>query len=133
MDTPERRFFVGDMKEPLFEETHGYFMGFFMKGKFLPDGSPADILTRDDVECAIMELSEYDPSKPHFHKIACEITYCLSGRLHLIVDQKDEIDLTENQFLVIQPGVVLQNPTNEPGTRIFVVKFPSIPSDKFYA
>lgn len=132
MDT-ERRFLVGNMSDPTFRETRGYFVGFFMRDKSLPDGSPADILTRDDVECAIMELPEHDLSKPHYHKKAYEVTFCLSGRLYLIVDQKDEIELATNQFLIIPPEVILQNPVNEPGTRVLVVKAPSVPNDKFYA
>lgn len=128
----QERYFKGDINSPEFKQTRGYFVGFFMRGKVAGDGSSMDILVRDDVECTIMELPEHDPSKPHFHKTGYEVTYCLSGRLHLIVDQKDEVDLAENQFLIIPPGVILQNPTNDPGTRIFVVKAPSIPNDKFY-
>ncbi len=133
-ETTERtRYFVGDMKSETFQATRGYFVGFFMAGKTSPEGESLDILTRQDVECAIMDLPERDESKPHYHKLGYEVTYCLSGWLHLIVDQSQEVDLTENQFLIIPPGTILQNPENAPGTRVFVVKAPSVPGDKYYA
>lgn len=126
----KQRCFIGSLDDPLFEGTKGYIIGFFMRGKVLPEGG--EMLIRDDVECAVMELPEIDLSPPHYHKLATELTCCISGRLHMIVEDA-EFDLDENQFMVIPPEVVSQNPSNSPGTKIFVVKVPSVPNDKFYA
>ncbi|MBI2595294.1 cupin domain-containing protein [Candidatus Daviesbacteria bacterium] len=114
------RFFKGNIKD--FDKNKGYFIGAFLKDP---------LLQREDLECAIMELPVIDESKPHYHKLMYEVTFVLSGRLRLIVDQKEEINLEENEFLVIPPGTVLQNPENAPGTKVFVVKTPSAPGDKF--
>lgn len=123
------RYFIGSLDDPLFADTKGYFMGGFMGRKILPEGG--NILVSEAIECAVMELPQIDPSPPHYHKLMTEITYCLSGRLHLIIEGEN-IELGENQFMVIPPEVVIQNPENDPGTRIFVVKVPSVPDDKFY-
>ena len=122
--------FIGSLDDSLFETTKGYLMGYFMRGKTLPEGG--EVLIRDDVECAVMTLPEIDLSPPHYHKLATELTYCISGRLHMIVGE-DEFDLGENQFMIIPPEVISQNPSNSPGTKIFVIKLPSVPNDKFYA
>lgn len=128
------RFFVGDITKPPFKDgLRGYFVGFFMRDKNTSCGENLDILGRDDVECAVTELPVRDDSRPHYHKIGYEITFCLSGKLSLIVDSIHRVELMENQFIVILAGTVLQNPQNNPGTRVFVVKVPSIPEDKYYA
>lgn len=129
----QSRYFVGDTKSETFKETRGYFVGFFLRGKVSTEGQSLDILGREDIECAVMDLPEVDSSPPHYHKLGYEITYCLSGKLHLIIDHKDRVDLSENQFLVIPPETVLQNPTNDSGTKVFVVRNISTPGDKYYA
>lgn len=121
--------FIGSLDNPLFKDTKGYLMGWFMRDKTLSEGG--EVLIRDDVECAVMGLPEINLDPPHYHKLATELTYCISGRLHMIVGDS-EFDLEENQFMVIPPNVFSQNPTNAPGTKIFVVKVPSVPDDKFY-
>lgn len=108
------------------EITGGYFMGAFMEGKGYPE------LNSSEVEVAVIALPLKDNSPPHFHKKMTEITYVVKGTLHLIVDGND-IDLKQGEFLVVHPGSVLQNPSNEPETKVFVIKIPSIPGDKFYA
>ena len=122
------RYFIGDLDDPTFQIMRGYFVGHFMRDKGF------DILARTDVECAVMILPEIDLSPPHYHKLATELTYCISGTLHMIIGEfgEDEFDLNENQFMVIPPEVISQNPQNSPGTKIFVVKVPSVPDDKFY-
>lgn len=125
-DEPKPGYFIGNLDDPTFQITRGYFVGHFMREHGL------SILARDDVECAVMYLPEHNSSPPHYHPQGFEITYCISGRLHLIIDGEN-VELTENQFMVIPPDVVLQNPENDPGTRIFVVKAPSVPGDKFDA
>jgi len=55
----------------------------------------------------------------------------LSGKLNLIIDG-DQLKAEAGQFFVIKPGTVLQNPTNDLGTRVVVVKSPSLPDDKYY-
>ena len=125
------RYFIGNLDDPAFKERRGYFVGFFMRGETFPDGRSLDILSRDDVECAVMHLPEVDMTRPHYHPQAFEITYCIKGRLRLVIDGEN-VELTENQFMIIPPGVVLQNPENDPETKIFVVKVPSVPGDKSY-
>ena len=121
----EGKYFIGDASD--FERTRGWLMGFFMRGRGVNE-----LLARNDVECAVMKLPTVDPSPPHFHKLATEVTYVLSGRLKLVIEG-NKFDLRENQFMVIPPLTVQQNPENDPGTRVFVVKVPSVPDDKFYA
>lgn len=124
-----QRYFIGSPADPLFSEAKGYCMGWFMGTKILPEGG--EILVSQAIECAVMQLPQKDASPPHYHKLMTEITYCLSGRLHLIIEGQN-IELGENQFMVIPPEVVIQNPENDPRTRVFVIKVPSVPDDKFY-
>lgn len=109
-----------------FQDSRGYFLGRFMKERGFPD------LKTDSLELAYMILPEVDYSLPHYHKIASEVTICLTGRLNLIVEGQ-ETTLVPGEFLLVPPGTVLQNPTNEPGTTIFVLKWPSVADDKYYA
>jgi quercetin dioxygenase-like cupin family protein len=96
----------------------------------LAEGYPA--LDSKEVEIAWMKLPTRDDSKPHYHRQSTEVTIVLSGRLNLIVGQDQKIELREGEFLIIPPGIMLQNPKNEAGTEVIVVKFPSVPEDKFF-
>ena len=107
------------------QDTRGYFYGAFMESAGYPE------LQDDNLEVAQLELPEEGESRPHFHEIMTEITYVISGCLHLVVNG-DEIDLSSGQFLIVKPGVVLQNCSNEPGTSVLVIKSPSRPDDKHY-
>lgn len=120
----EQDFFVGNTAD--FNQTRGYLMGFFM---------PEDqsLLRRDDLEIAVMQLPERDVSKPHFHRDSTEVTYVIRGSLRLNIGiPARSLVLAAGEFMVIPPGTVLQNPTNDPGTEVLVIKFPSVPGDKFY-
>ncbi len=123
MSAEDGEYFIGRPNDPIFEDKRNYKVGFFMEG----------ILRRVDFEFAEMDLPEVDLEPPHYHKLATELTYCISGRLYLIVHQRDEIELVAREWLFLPPRVVLQNPRNDPGTRIVVFKTPSVPGDKFYA
>ena len=106
--------------------TKGYFLGRFMGEQGYP------FLNFEELEIASMELPIVDESKPHYHLVSTEVTIVTEGCLTLIVDQQQEIQLKKGEFVVIPPGTVLQNPVNEPGTKVIVIKFPSIPEDKYY-
>lgn len=126
----QKKYFVGNISE--FGGTRGYFVGYFMRGKLFPEGRNLDLLGREDFECAVMDLPKSDPSLPHYHKLATEVTYVLSGRLKMIIEGKS-LELEKGDFMVLPPKVVSQNPENDPGTIVFVVKVPSVRDDKFYA
>ena len=106
--------------------TRGYFIGHFMAEEGYPD------LRSDEIEIAVMKLPEADPGPAHFHREMTEITIVLSGRLTLIFDEKEKVEVGEGEFFVVYPGTVLQNPANEPGTKVVVIKYPSVPQDKYY-
>ena len=122
----ERRegFFVGYV--PDFEETSGYIIGSFMAEAGYPS------LNFEELEVAFIQVPTKNESKPHYHEITTEVTYVLSGTLHLIIDQEEKIDLKENEFMVGKTGTILQNLSSEPGTKVMVIKFPSVPDDKYY-
>lgn len=105
----------------------GYFIGHFV------DKKRSEYNT--DCEIAVLQLSTVDGSRPHFHERMTEITYVASGKLELLIWDNGGvwgIKLHEGQYLLVEPGVIIQNPKNEEGTRVFIVKFPSIPGDKKY-
>lgn len=119
--------FVGNAEAD--ESTKGYFLGSFMEQVGKPE------LDFGMCEAAVLDLPETDDSKPHYHEIMTEVTYVIEGELSLRiwdVDGKRGVKLTKGQYLLVEPGAVIQNPKNEKGTKIFVVKFPSISGDKKY-
>ena len=115
--------FVGNIGE--FRNSKGYMVGGFMKD---------DNLRTPEVEIAVMDLPTVDPSPPHYHQHMSEITYATAGSLNLLVGGSDplSVNLTAGNFILVKQGVVLQNPSNEVGTKIVVVKAPSAPGDKYY-
>ncbi|KKQ81034.1 MAG: hypothetical protein UT01_C0001G0017 [Candidatus Daviesbacteria bacterium GW2011_GWA1_38_7] len=120
----KKDYFVGSICD--YSGRRGWFMGHFMP----PEQS---LQQTDQVETAVMTLPVTDEAKPHFHRLGTEVTYCIRGSLRLLVGKPPrEVRLDEGQFIIVPPGTPLQNPSNEAGTQVFVVKFPSIPQDKFY-
>jgi len=119
------RYTVGRISE-FQRETRGYFLGSFMAERGFPS------LNFREVEVAWMRVPTTDESRPHYHLHSTEITIVVSGGLNLIVDQKDSVRLEAGEFIVITPETVLQNLSNDPGTEVMVVKFPSVPNDKYY-
>ncbi len=105
--------------------TKNYIVGAFMEKAGYPE------LQNEQVEVAILELPLQDSANPHYHKEMTEITIVLSGKLYLVVGGKP-VEATEGEFFVVKPGTVLQNPQNDPGTKILVIKSPSLPEDKYY-
>lgn len=108
-------------------KTKGYFIGHFIDRRN-PEYSK-------NCEVLVMFLPEVDNSKPHCHKKMTEVTGVISGQLELYVWDKGGvygIKLNKRQYLILEPGSVLQNPRNKEGTEVFVVKFPSIEGDKEY-
>lgn len=108
-------------------DRRGWFLGHFM---------PEESLQHSEVvEMAVMDLPLIDASRPHYHRLGTEVTYVIRGSLRLIVghgDSRTECDLTQGQFIIVPPMTPLQNPANEEGTQVFVVKFPSVPGDKYF-
>lgn len=117
------RFRIFDMSE--FDETRGYFAGPFMSDKGHPE------LQVEDTEASFMKLPEEDTSRPHYHEFLHELTLCLTGRLHLIIDG-NEVELFPLQLLYVPPGVVLQNPRNDPGTTMVGLRWKIVKGDKYY-
>jgi quercetin dioxygenase-like cupin family protein len=105
--------------------TRSYIVGAFMEKAGYPE------LQNEQVEIAVLELPLQDSAKPHYHKEMTEITIVLSGKLYLIVDG-ESVEAKEGEFFVVKPGTILQNPQNEPGTKVLVIKSPSLPDDKYY-
>lgn len=108
-------------------EPQGYFVG-----NFIDENHPEHTT---NCEIAILRLPTIDDSNPHFHETMTEVTYVISGELELLVWDNGGvwgIKLHKNQYLLVEPGVIIQNPKNTEGTQVFVVKFPSKPNDKKY-
>lgn len=86
-------------------------------------------------EMGVLNLPETDDSKPHYHEIMTEVTYVIEGELTTKIKDIDgtrEVVLTTGQYMLVEPGAIIRNPRNEKGTKVFVVKFPSVPGDKKY-
>lgn len=120
----ERRGFIKAQPDEI-KGTRSYLVGAFMEKAGYPE------LQNNQVEVAILELPLEDLSQPHYHQEMTEITIVLSGKLHLIVDS-EPVEANAGEFFVVKPGTVLQNPRNEPGTKVLVIKSPSLPDDKHY-
>lgn len=106
----------------------GWLAGYFIK-------SPYSMLAFSEVEVALMQLPEVNPALPHYHKIGTEITVATMGKLTIrygeLNTELSMVELKKGQAMIIYPGIVQQNPENEPGTEVVVVKFPSVPNDKY--
>lgn len=107
----------------------GWLAGYFMEKLGFP------MLAFSEVEVALMQLPETNPALPHYHKIGTEITVATSGQLTIMYGKLSSglsmVELKRGQAMIVYPEIVQQNPKNEPNTEVVVVKFPSVPRDKY--
>lgn len=107
----------------------GWLTGYFMEKLGFP------MLAFSEVEVALMDLPETNLAPPHYHKIGTEITVATKGQLTIMYGELNSglsmVELKRGQAMIIYPGIVQQNPKNVPETEVVVVKFPSIPGDKY--
>lgn len=118
-------------------DKKGYFVGkpdpeSPQKGWFYGNFMGDELLHSEAVEVAKKILPEQDMSSSHYHKVATELTFVIKGCCHLEVEGDGTIELSEGEFIVVHPGTPMRNPKNDPGTEVLVIKFPSVPGDKYY-
>lgn len=105
--------------------------GGWQMGKFMADSPKLNT----NFEVAIMDLPEKDNNFPHYHLKTTEVTICMEGELTIIFFGKRlkiERKIRKGEFIVVPPGIVIQNPENAPGTKVVVFKNFSDPEDKYF-
>lgn len=96
----------------------------FINGWFIGDFNPS-IFKNCFFEVAHHKHKKGYIGQLHYHKIAEEVTYIVSGRL--VADGKE---LTSGDMFVYHPKEV-SNVTFLEDTDLIVVKWPSVPTDKY--
>lgn len=96
----------------------------YFRGWFVGDFEPT-LFKSKDIEIAIQRYKKDHIEPKHFHKIATEITFMIKGSALF----NDEL-LNEDEGIIISPGEVnvFKAVTD---CKTLVVKFPSVPKDKY--
>lgn len=105
-------------------QTKGWFFGQFIDKDKYPE------LNSDKVEIAWKKFDADYSEKAHTHKAGTEINIVLSGKWQVKVEGK-KLSLKIGDILVVNPGTVLEDDLISKGAEMMVIKFPSIPADKF--
>ncbi len=94
------------------------------RGWFVGDFSPA-VSQSKDFEVAVQRYSAGDEEAEHCHKVATEITVIVSGTACM-----NGKEYAEGTILRMEPGEYAQFSAVTDVTTV-VVKFPSVPGDKY--
>lgn len=101
------------------------FKGSEMKGGwFVGDFEPAALRTRN-CEVAYKIHTKNEPWPTHYHKIATEVNYLISGSMTI----QGRL-LESGDVFVIEPGEIA-DPVFHTDCRLIVVKVPSVIGDKY--
>lgn len=104
---------------------HTYDISEFKGGWFIGNFEPA-IHKTEQFEIAHHTLAKGHISDNHYHKTSTEINYIIRG--HLLVTGKT---LKTGSIWIYEPGDRSEVEVMEQ-TDLIVIKFPSVPDDKFY-
>lgn len=94
------------------------------KGWFVGNFEPTLVPT-NDCEVAVKTYQKKDKEKPHYHKIATEITVIVKGKVRMF-----EQEFSEGDIVVVEPGEITSFEALEDSINV-VVKIPGINNDKY--
>ncbi len=95
-------------------------------GWFIGDFEPAVMQTKD-FEVGFHRHAKGEPIEPHFHALAPEVNVVVRGRLRV-----NEDEVSTGDIFLVHPKEVCDVDVLE-DTELIVVKWPSIPGDKYPA
>jgi quercetin dioxygenase-like cupin family protein len=96
----------------------------FIRGWFVGNFMPSCLAT-DQVEVAVKRYKENDYEKRHFHKIATEITYIITGSVKM-----NDVEYTQGDIIQILPNESTDFLATS-DTITVVVKMPCVKNDKY--
>ena len=97
-------------------------------GWFIGNFEPS-IHKTDQFEISHMKIDKGHEPTPHTHKLAMELTYIVSGEAIIFYENK-EFCITSGNFFMYEPGDVA-NMVYTRDSDIIVIKWPSVPNDKY--
>jgi len=95
------------------------------RGWFVGDFPEAVVRTKD-FECCWQENSAGTVDRPHYHKVITEIQLITQGRMII-----NDVEFGPGDIYVSEPGEHYYAKYLE-DTKVLALKFPSVPSDKYY-
>ena len=96
----------------------------FFRGWFIGDFTPS-VLKTSDFEVGVLKHKKDEIWPQHFHKIATEYNYLISGTMTI-----NGTSVNPGDIFILNPGEIA-NPKFLSDCSILVIKTPSIPGDKF--
>ena len=94
------------------------------KGWLIGDFNPS-IYQTSDFEVAVQEYKKNQIEKPHFHKVAHEVTMVLNGQISM-----NKKIFNEGDIILVYPNEIVEFKALKK-SKTLVVKFPSVKKDKF--
>ena len=107
------------------KKSKGWFLGRFMDQYGYPE------LNHEDIEVCWKKLEKGFKDPLHYHKEGTEIAIMINGWFSGNVDGK-EFRLDEREYLVVYPETNLEVTDYKVGTEFVLIKFPSVPNDKYF-
>jgi len=101
------------------------FLKDFKRGWLVGDFEPS-VFSTNKIEVAIQNYEAGHEEPNHYHKIATEITFMVSGSAFC-----NDLLIENGEGVIIEPNQpnIFRAKTN---CTTLVIKFPSVPSDKYY-
>jgi hypothetical protein len=96
-----------------------------MKGGWFIGGFEPTVYSTNDFEVGVKKYTKNEYHAPHYHKIATEINYLISGKL-----MANEKEIFPGQIFIFEPYEIADCKFLE-DTEILVVKVPSAKGDKY--
>lgn len=96
-----------------------------VKGWFIGNFEPT-LYKTNDCEVAVKYYKKGDRENAHYHKIATEFTYIISGKVKM-----NGIEYTAGDIVVMEPGDITDFECLEDNTANVVVKIPGANNDKY--
>lgn len=96
-----------------------------LKGWFIGNFEPT-LYKTNDCEVAVKYYKKGDKEAAHYHKIATEFTYIISGKVKM-----NGIEYKAGDIVVMEPGDITDFECLEDNTTNVVVKIPGANNDKY--
>lgn len=102
-----------------------YKLASYTRGWFVGDFDPT-LYKTTDVEVGVKRYNKGDKEDYHVHKVGEEITVVVSGKVKM-----DHLIFEEGDMVKIRPNFGTDFEALEDNTVLVVVKYPSVPGDKY--
>ena len=114
------------IEEALKDISRQYFVGNLKKKQKI------EHINHSGLEIGLTEYKEYTTEDPHFHDIAMEFQYMISGwTKYLDVSTNVEYEFKSGDFFAIEKGTIYTQKSKK-GTKILFIKVPSINDKQIY-